>query len=127
GPANYTKKPLSVVAYSPYRDGQAPGGAQPTMAQVRADLVMLQPLVDGVRVYGTDGAQGYIPALCDELGIDLHLGAWIDGIASDEPNVHALAKIVNENHPRLKTAIIGNEVLARAAKLKNNVTEDRMI
>jgi exo-beta-1,3-glucanase (GH17 family) len=99
------------------------------MANVRSDLMMLKPLVDGIRVYGTDGAQGYIPALCDELGIDLHLGAWIDGIASDEPNVHALAVIVNQNHPRLKTAIIGNEVLARAAKTTNpnGVTEERMI
>src|SRR5258708_186124 len=86
---------------------------------------MLQPLVVGVRVYGTDGANAYIPALCDELGIDLHLGAWLDGLPSDEPNAHALAKIVNENHPSIKTAVVGNEVLARAAK--NNVTEARLI
>jgi exo-beta-1,3-glucanase (GH17 family) len=86
---------------------------------------MLKPYVDGIRVYGTDGANAYIPALCDELGIDLHLGAWIDGIASDEPNVHALAKIVNEGHASLKTAIVGNEVLARSAK--NGMTEQRML
>ena len=125
GPSVYSSKPLSVVAYSPYRDGQAPGGAQPTMDQVKADLMMLKPLVDGVRVYGTDGAQGYIPALCDQLGIDLYLGAWIDGIASDEPNVHALAAIVNQNHPSIKVAVIGNEVLNRSAK--NGVTEARMV
>jgi exo-beta-1,3-glucanase (GH17 family) len=125
GPPAFSSKALSVVAYSPYRDGQAPGGAQPTRDQVKQDLQMLKPLVDGVRVYGTDGANGYIPALCDELGIDLHLGAWIDGIPSDEPNAHALAKIVNENHPSLKTAIVGNEVLARSAK--NGVTEARLI
>ena len=127
GPAAYSTKPLSVIAYSPYRDGQAPGGGnQPTMAQVRADLMMLKPLVDGIRVYGTtDVSQGYIPALCDELGIDLYLGAWIDGIASDEPNVHALAAIVNQNHPSIKVAIIGNEVLNRSKK--NGVTEDRMV
>jgi exo-beta-1,3-glucanase (GH17 family) len=125
GPPAFSAKPLSVIAYSPYRDGQGPGGAQPTMAQVKADLMMLQPLVDGVRVYGTDGAQGYIPALCDQLGIDLYLGAWIDGIATDEPNVHALATIVNEGHPSIKVAIIGNEVLNRSAK--NGVTEDRMV
>ncbi|HVZ72699.1 MAG TPA: glycosyl hydrolase family 17 protein [Polyangia bacterium] len=127
GASPWSSKPLSVIAYSPYRDGQAPGGAQPSMAQVKSDLQMLAPLVDGIRVYGTDGANGYIPALCDQLGIDLHLGAWIDGIATDEPNVHALAAIVNEGHPRLKTAIIGNEVLARAANGTNNVTEERMI
>jgi exo-beta-1,3-glucanase (GH17 family) len=123
----FSNKPLSVIAYSPYRDGQAPGGAQPTMDQVRADLQILKPLVDGIRVYGTDGAQAFIPALCDELGIELHLGAWIDGLASDEPNVHALAQIVNANHPSIKTAVVGNEVLERASKLKNNVTEQRMI
>ena len=127
GPAAYSTKPLAVIAYSPYRDGQAPGGGNhPTMAQVKADLMMLKPLVDGIRVYGTtDVSQGYIPALCDELGIDLYLGAWIDGIASDEPNVHALAAIVNQNHPSIKVAIIGNEVLNRSTK--NGVTEDRMV
>jgi exo-beta-1,3-glucanase (GH17 family) len=125
GPPAFSTKPISVIAYSPYRDGQAPGGVQPTMAQVQQDLMMLKPLVDGIRVYGTDGAQGYIPALCDQLGIDLHIGAWIDGIASDVPNVQALIKIVNENHPSIKTAIVGNEVLARSAK--NGVTEQRMI
>jgi len=125
GPPAFSNKPLSVVAYSPYRDGQAPGGPQPSRDQIKQDLQMLQPLVDGVRVYGTDGANAYIPALCDELGIDLHLGAWLDGLPSDEPNAHALAKIVNENHPSIKTAVVGNEVLQRAAK--NNVTEERLI
>ena len=125
GPPVYTSQPLSVVAYSPYRDGQAPGGAQPSKDDVKADLVMLKPFVDGVRVYGTDGANAYIPALCDELGIDLHIGAWIDGIASDEPNVHALATVVKENHPSIKTAIVGNEVLARSAK--NLMTEEKLI
>jgi exo-beta-1,3-glucanase (GH17 family) len=125
GAAVYTAKPLSVVAYSPYRDGQAPGGAQPSKEDVKADLVMMKPYIDGVRVYGTDGANAYIPALCDELGIDLHIGAWIDGIASDEPNVHALATIVKENHPSIKTAIVGNEVLARSNK--NLMTEEKLL
>lgn len=125
GPPVYTTKPMSVVAYSPYRDGQAPGGAQPSKEDVRADLVMMKPYIDGVRVYGTDGANAYIPALCDELGIDLHIGAWIDGIASDEPNVHALATIVKANHPSIKTAIVGNEVLARSTK--NLMTEEKLL
>lgn len=125
GPPAFSTKPMSVVAYSPYRDGQRPGGPQPTKDQVKEDLVMLKPYVDGVRVYGTDGANAYIPDLCDELGIDLHIGAWIDGIASDEPNVHALATIVNANHKSIKTAIVGNEVLARSAK--NNMTEEKLL
>jgi exo-beta-1,3-glucanase (GH17 family) len=125
GPPAFSSKAMSVVAYSPYRDGQAPGGAQPSRDQVKQDLQLLKPLIDGVRIYGTDGANAYVPALCDELGIELHIGAWIDGLPSDEPNTHALAKIVNENHPSIKTAIVGNEVLARSTK--NNVTEARLI
>lgn len=125
GPPAFSNKPLSVVAYSPYRDGQAPGGAQPTEAQVRADLELLKPLVDGVRVYGTDGANAYIPDLCDELQIDLHMGCWIDGLPSDQPNCLDLADIVNANHPSLKTAIIGNEVLARSDD--NGMTEEALI
>jgi exo-beta-1,3-glucanase (GH17 family) len=125
GPPVFSDKPMSVVAYSPYRDGQAPGGAQPSEQQVREDLEMLEPLVDGVRVYGTDGANGYVPMLCDELGIDLHIGAWIDGLDSDEPNTQALVELVNENHPSIKTAIVGNEVLERSAK--NGMTEEKLI
>jgi exo-beta-1,3-glucanase (GH17 family) len=125
GPPAFSTKPMSVVAYSPYRDGQAPGGTQPTQAQVREDLELLRPLVDGVRVYGTDGANAYVPALCDELGIELHIGAWIDGQAFDEPNTLALAELVNENHPSIKTAIIGNEVLQRSAE--NGMTEEKLL
>jgi exo-beta-1,3-glucanase (GH17 family) len=125
GPPAFSTKALSVIAYSPYRDGQSPGGPQPTQAQVQQDLQMLKPLVDGIRVYGTDGANAYIPALCDQLGIDLHLGTWIDGLASDTANAHALAAIVNQNHPSIKTAIVGNETLARSAK--NGMTEARLI
>lgn len=124
GPPAFSNKPLSVIAYSPYRDGQAPGAAQPSEEQVREDLELLKPLVDGVRVYGTDGANAYVPALCDELGIELHIGAWIDGLASDGPNVTALAQVVNANHPSIKTAIVGNEVLERD---DNGVTEQQLV
>jgi exo-beta-1,3-glucanase (GH17 family) len=125
GSPAFSNKPMSVIAYSPYRDGQAPDGAQPTEAQVREDLELLEPLVDGVRIYGTDGANAYVPTLCDELGIDLHIGAWIDGQAFDEPNTRALAEIVNQNHPSIKTAIVGNEVLQRSAE--NLMTEERWL
>jgi exo-beta-1,3-glucanase (GH17 family) len=119
------KKPLPVIAYSPYRDGQAPDGAEPSEAQVRADLEQLKPLINGIRVYSTHGPHAYIPKLCDELGIELHLGAWIDGLASDEEAVLELAEVVNAGHASLRTAIIGNEVLLR--KALNGMTEERMI
>lgn len=118
-------KPLTVIDYSPYRDGQAPGGAQPTEQQVREDLEILKPLVDGIRIYGTDGGNAHVPALCDELGIDLHVGAWIDGLPSDGPNVNALAALVNENHPSIKTAVVGNEVLNRTED--NGIDEEGLI
>jgi exo-beta-1,3-glucanase (GH17 family) len=118
-------KPISVIAYSPYRDGQAPGGDQPSEANVREDLEILRDLVDGVRIYGTDGANAYVPALCDELGLDLYIGAWIDGLESDESNVMALANVVNEDHPSIKMAVVGNEVLHRAAD--NGMTEAGLI
>jgi exo-beta-1,3-glucanase (GH17 family) len=116
---------LPVIDYSPYRQGQGPGGAQPSEAQVREDLEILQQLADGVRIYGTDGALSYVPGLCDELGLNLHIGAWIDGLASDGPNVQALADVVNEGHPSIKTAVVGNEVLNRVED--NMLTEADLI
>jgi exo-beta-1,3-glucanase (GH17 family) len=116
---------LTVIDYSPFRDGQAPGAVQPTEAQVREDLEIIQQFADGVRIYGTDGGNALVPALCDELGLNLHIGAWIDGLASDGPNVDALAAIVNEGHPSIKTAVVGNEVLNRVED--NMLTEEDLI
>lgn len=127
-PAPSSGKTFRVIAYGPFRQGQAPGGEQPSYDELRSDLEFIEQFADGVRVYGTGPAESMIPSICDELGLDLHLGAWIDGLPQDEDWVRDLVSIVNEGHPSIKTAVIGNEVLLRARNAAmNGVTEDRLI
>ena len=116
-------KPFKVICYTGYRDGQMPtglpGANEPTAAQVEQDLTLLKPLTHGIRTYGSnpllhDG--GSVPGIADKLGLDLHMGVWIDQKYTDEVNMKALndsIAIVKANHPSIKTLIISNEYLLR--------------
>ncbi len=75
--------PLGVaVCYGPYREGQAPWGAQPTSDQVLEDLRILERWFGVFRTYS---CAPHTPAeetlrLIDEHGLDLKvaIGAWIE-------------------------------------------------
>ncbi len=121
-------KPFKVICYTGYRDGQLPtgqpGANEPTEADVRQDLTLLAPLTHGIRTYGSnpllhDG--GSVPKVADELGLDLHMGIWIDDplandASTDATNMAALNAsigVVTAGHKSIKTVIISNEYLLR--------------
>ncbi len=125
-------KPFKVICYTGYRDGQmptgAPGANEPTEAQVREDLTLLLPLTQGIRTYGSnpllhDG--GSVPKVADDLGLDLHMGIWIDdplanATSTDATNMAALDAsigIVSAGHKSIKTVIISNEYLLRVRQM----------
>ena len=69
---------MEYICYSPYRDGQAPGtGPEPTEAQIREDFKILAPFVKGIRTYSSTGIHGQIPKLALEVGLEVHMGAWV--------------------------------------------------
>ena len=116
-------KPLEYVCYSPYRDGQEPGGASPTEAQIREDFKILAPLVKGIRTYASDGIHAQIPKLALEAGIEVHMGAWIGKEdAANLSQVNALIALAKSGNASLKGLIVGNEVL-----LRQDVTKARLI
>jgi exo-beta-1,3-glucanase (GH17 family) len=128
-----TCKYFKAIGYEGYRDGQMPGygpSAQPTCAQVKQDLTILAPYTRGIRTYNStstfhDGK--CIPAIADELGLDLHMGIWIDDTYTDAGNLAALDDSIGvlcggpkpggcpngSAHPSVKTLIVGNEYLLR--------------
>ena len=116
-------KPFKVLAYSAYRDGQSPGGVEPTKEQIKQDLQMLLPYTFGIRIYSLSGYTALIPAICDELGLELHVGVWLDNDdAENQKNMDDAIKILNEGHPSIKTVIVGNEYLLRQdVTFKNNL------
>jgi exo-beta-1,3-glucanase (GH17 family) len=57
-----------------------------------------------------------IPGIADTLGLDLHMGIWVDNTYPDADNfaaIDASLSIVAQGHPSIKTLIVGNEYLLR--------------
>jgi exo-beta-1,3-glucanase (GH17 family) len=116
-------KPLQYICYSPYRDGQQPGGAEPTEAQIREDFKLLAPFVQGIRTYTVAGIHSQIPKLALEAGLEVYMGAWIG--KDDNANlaeVNSLIAIAKSGNASLKGLIVGNEVL-----LRGDVTKARLL
>ena len=107
-------KPLDYICYSPFRDGQAPGGAAPTEAQIRADLALIAPWARGIRTYSVAGILARVPDLAREAGLEVYAGAWVGtDDAANLAEVDALIALAKSGNPALKGLIVGNEALLR--------------
>lgn len=107
-------KPLEYLCYSPYRNGQAPGGAEPTEAQVAEDFRILAPFAKGIRTYSSQGIHAQIPKLARAAGLEVHVGAWIGKDENaNRAQVDALITLAKSGNPAIKGLIVGNEVLLR--------------
>lgn len=105
------------LAYGPHRDGQRPGGATPTRAQLREDLGLLRGRWALLRVYGSDGATPELLSLVRDEGLPFRflLGAWIAPEATPAARAANRAQVegavrLARAYPELVLAIVvGNE------------------
>jgi exo-beta-1,3-glucanase (GH17 family)/cellulose synthase/poly-beta-1,6-N-acetylglucosamine synthase-like glycosyltransferase len=89
-------------------------GIYPTVEEIDADLALLQGRTHAVRTYTVEGAQGEIPKLARQYGINVALGAWIDErVAKNQVELEQVIKIANENRRNVVRVIVGNEVILR--------------
>ncbi|HPF71350.1 MAG TPA: glycosyl hydrolase family 17 protein [Candidatus Krumholzibacteria bacterium] len=67
------------VCYGPHRDGQRPGGPDPTEAQLREDLHLIARHWGVLRLYGAGGPGETVLRVirADSLGLKVVLGVWI--------------------------------------------------
>lgn len=116
-------KPFKVLCYSGYRKDQGPGWKEPTEAEVREDLTLLAPYTHGIRTYGSGaGTHGhdFVPKICDQLGLELHLGIWVDDKYDEPTNVKAVndaIALAKGGHPSIKSVIVGNEFMFRVRNI----------
>jgi len=113
----FTVRPFEArghaVCYGPHRDGQWPGGPEPSAAQLREDLALMLPYWDMVRVYGAGGvAETLLTVISeDQLDMKVVLGAWI-APDDDEANLKEITTAVRlaRAHPDIVVAVsVGNE------------------
>jgi exo-beta-1,3-glucanase (GH17 family) len=137
-----TCKPFDAICYEGYRDGQMPGGPEPTCPQVLEDLTILQPYTHGIRTYSSSPLQHdgmCIPSAADQLGLDFHMGVWVDSTNTDAANLAAIDASVGivcgapsangcpqgkSVHPSIKTFIVGNEYLLRVRQAFGDTTTE---
>lgn len=110
------------ICYSPFRDGQAPGGVEPTKKQVTADLTLLAKLTPNIRTFSCEGIQGQIPSLARAKGLTVVVGIWLSG-----NETHDLAEIQRgvltaKKNTNVCAITVGSEVL-----LRGNLTLAKLI
>ncbi|MCP4417697.1 MAG: hypothetical protein GY805_13825, partial [Chloroflexi bacterium] len=114
---------LRGVAFSPFRDCQNPHwGPFPSSDQVLEDLLLVRHMGNAVRTYSSVGVQGQIPAMAQELGLQITAGAWLGpDIEKNEEEIEALINLVQQD-VGIESVIVGNEVL-----LRGDLTEAELI
>lgn len=116
-------KSFKAIAYSGYRDNQSPTGSadsEPGYEQVYEDLSILSKYTKGIRTYGSEltlhGGK-YVPEISYELGLELHMGIWLDHSYSDAINMHRLEQaleVLSTDKHSIKSIVVGNEYIYRA-------------
>ena len=105
------------VSFSPYRDGQEPGGARPTEAEILSDLRLVTPYWSLLRTYDSTVVTELTLALIrrEKIPARVLLGAWIN--PEDDATLKAGNRVECDNAIRLANAypdivlavIVGNE------------------
>lgn len=72
--------PANAICYSGFRDGQVPGSSYPSYAEVKEDLLILQPHWKYLRLYDCDAHAATIIEVIqkEKLDFKLMLGAYIE-------------------------------------------------
>ena len=106
---------IQGFSFSPMREHHNPNRQRlPSIEDIDEDLALLAGTTNAVRTYTVRGTLGEIPALARKHGINVALGAWLDG--NEEHNqreVEQLIRIADRNRRNVVRVIVGNEVLLR--------------
>ncbi|MBK9120548.1 MAG: hypothetical protein IPM18_13260 [Phycisphaerales bacterium] len=107
----------NAISYGPHRDGQAPGGAQPSEAQLAEDLDLLARHWGLLRMYAAGGAAESVVRLIHErkLGMQVLLGAWIapesgpEAVSANRREVACAIQLANAYPDVVIGVSVGNE------------------
>ena len=105
---------IQGFAFSPFQEKQNPNWNRfPSASDIEGDLALLAGKTHAIRTYSVDKGLGEIPRLAEKYGINVALGAWVDG--NSERTREEITKALNITvHARNVVRIfIGNEVLLR--------------
>lgn len=110
--AEPTYKPLTGIGYSPFMNGQEPGGSYPANTNILQDLSRMTNIASEIRTYELDGTAGNIPMLCTNVGLYCWPGAMLIGVPSiDASTVNAMKAIAQSNYYTTKGFVVESDGL----------------
>jgi exo-beta-1,3-glucanase (GH17 family) len=121
-PAQTEPPKLWGLCYGAFRDGQSPGGAHPSRAEIREDLKILRGFTRRIRTYSVSEAEQQIPLLAGRTGIAAYAGAHIDLDAA--ANAEETERLIRAcKAARCAGLVVGNEVLLHEKLLVDQLIE----
>src|SRR3984893_10797521 len=84
-----------------------------TAARIRSDLEVLAPHTRALRTYASTGGLELVPAIANEFGLKVSLGAWIGN--DEERNEREIRSSIDvaRHNPNVTRLIVGNETIFR--------------
>jgi exo-beta-1,3-glucanase (GH17 family) len=118
----------NAICYGPHRDGQRPGGAQPSAEELLEDLRLMEPHWKLIRIYGSSEFTETFFEVIRENGFEVKvvLGIWIDpeekrgedgevleryedAVALNLREIEAGVRLANEYPDIVEAIVVGNE------------------
>ncbi|HEX2216606.1 MAG TPA: glycosyltransferase [Xanthobacteraceae bacterium] len=109
--------PLASVSFAPYHGSRHPDqGNRPTPAQIRSDLKIISPQTRAIRTYSSTGGGELVPAIANEFGLKVTVGAWVDkDERRNEREMRAAIDLAKRNR-NVNGIVVGNETIFRDEK-----------
>jgi exo-beta-1,3-glucanase (GH17 family)/cellulose synthase/poly-beta-1,6-N-acetylglucosamine synthase-like glycosyltransferase len=107
-------KRLASMSYSPFaRVAHPDRGVRANAEDIRADLKALAPFTRAIRTYSSTDSVELVPAIANELGLKVTVGAWIDKrLDRNESELHSAITLANQNQ-NINALVVGNETIFR--------------
>ncbi len=103
----------NAICYGPHRDGQNPGGVDPSAAELREDLRLMQGHWRQLRIYGATGFTESLLSILreDRLDMQVMLGVWIapDDSVANRTEIEAAVRLANAYPELIDCVCVGNE------------------
>lgn len=115
--------PIQSLSYSPYAGDHDPKDNKPVSPeQIRQDLTVVSEVAQGVRTYSIQDGVDQVPAIAEQLGLNVTLGAWVgDTPERDQTEIETVVALAKQ-HRNVRSVLVGNEVMYRGER-----TVDQMI
>ncbi|MFK7738577.1 MAG: glycosyl hydrolase family 17 protein [Pirellulaceae bacterium] len=106
---------LEGICFSAIRDGESPAlQINPLPSTVEQDVKFASRVTNAIRTYSVQGSLHLVPEFCRQYDIDCVIGAWIgEARWQNDAQIELLTRLANSKNPRIKSVIVGNEVLHR--------------